>query len=81
MLSNTCIIPTVSHGLVQLKHWVLALLIVKGKCSIIYLTLPQKQLTDDEKKILCGGLNINPENKITGVTGDVEVAFMQVSMS
>jgi len=49
----------------------------KGKVQYeIYLTLPQKQLTDDEKKILHDGLNINPENEITGITGDVGVAFM-----
>ncbi len=50
----------------------------KGKVQYeIYPTLPQKQLTDDEKKILRDGLNINPENEITGLTGDAGVAFMQ----
>jgi len=50
----------------------------KGKVQYeIYPTLPQKQLTDDEKKILWDGLNVNPENEITGITGDVGVAFTQ----
>jgi len=41
----------------------------------IYPTLAQKQLTDDEKKVLCDGLITNPENKIAGVTGDVGSCF------
>jgi len=48
----------------------------KGKVQYeIYPMLPQKQLTDNEKKILRDGLNVNPENEITGITGDVGVAF------
>jgi len=50
----------------------------KGKVQYeIYPMLPQKQLTDNEKKILQDGLNVNPENEITGITGDVGVAFTQ----
>ncbi len=45
----------------------------KGKVQYeIYPTLPQKELSIEEKKILRQDLNIDPENDITG---DVGVAF------
>ncbi len=40
----------------------------------IYPTLPQKQLTVNEKNLF-DGLDIDPEDNERGVTGDVGVAF------